>query len=251
MRVLKGIRHAGRAALVSLAAFAMSACSMFGGSEPETAATAQAAPGAEIDVRRYLGSGYCPEIRIREGTEMERSYERGHEDDPAHVVWQASVGKTARECLYDQTGNLIVKVGVSGRVVAGPRGGPQTVLLPLRIAVVKHKEAVLASELYPLSIAIPPGNSTVFSEVRELQVPSPGDDRDYIIYVGFDEKGENLLDPAAGRIAAVPEAEDEEPEVVEIEEPPPARRAAQPPPPAQPAQPNVLPVPSEFVLPSG
>ena len=36
----------------------------------------------EIDVRRYLGPDYCPEIRIREGTELVRRYERGHEDDP-------------------------------------------------------------------------------------------------------------------------------------------------------------------------
>ena len=40
------------------------------------------------------------------------------------VIWQASVGKTARECLYDLQGSLTLKIGVSGRVIAGPKGGP-------------------------------------------------------------------------------------------------------------------------------
>lgn len=263
----------GGLTLASMLAAALSACSMFGGSEPNAAATAstgmisQASAGAgELDPRQFLGPDYCPEIRIREGTEVKRNYERGHEDDPAFVIWQGSVAETARECLYDPAGNLTLRIGVSGRVIAGPRGGPQTVQLPLRIVVVKHKEAVLASELYPLTVAIPPGNSTVFREVREITVPSPGTSRDYIIYIGFDEKGENLLDPGAARVAAKPAARRRvDDEIVDLEEPAaaprrraapaaqpaaPAPRQAQPAPQqAKPAEPNVLPTPSGgFVL---
>jgi hypothetical protein len=73
----------------------------------------------QIDVRRYLGPDYCPEIRIREGTEVVRQYESGRQDDSAAVVWQASVGETARDCLYDQQGNMELTVGVSGRAIAG------------------------------------------------------------------------------------------------------------------------------------
>jgi hypothetical protein len=36
-------------------------------------------------------------------------------------------------------------------------------------------------------VTIPPENSTLFSEVRTVTVPSPGGKRDYIIYVGFDD----------------------------------------------------------------
>ena len=253
MRSSTGSARFSRPALAPVLVLALSACSAFtGGSEPGATTAAAQAPqaGEQIDVRRYIGPDYCPEIRIREGTEVARAYERGHEDEPAHVIWQASVGKTARECLYDEAGNLTLRIGVSGRVIAGPRGTSQTVSLPLRLAVVKHKEAVLASELYRLSIALPTGQPTVFTEVREITVPAPGDDRDYIIYAGFDEKGENLLDPGAARVAAAPKPEPVE-EIVEVEEPapPPPRRAA---PPAQPAQPNVLPTPSGgFVLPGG
>ena len=147
----------------------------------------------EIDIRRYLGPDYCPDLRVREGTEMLRRFERGKEDEAGSVIWQASIGETARECLYDQQGNLILRIGVSGRVLTGPKGGPGAVNLPLRIAVVKYQEAVLYSDLKQLAITIPATNSTVFRNVYEVTVPSPGRDRDYLIYVGFDEdgKGEN------------------------------------------------------------
>jgi len=143
----------------------------------------------EIDVRRYLGPDYCPDLRVREGTEMVRRYERGQQDDSGSLIWQASIGDTARECLYDLEGNLTIRIGVSGRVLSGPKGGPGTVNVPLRIAVVKYEEAVLYSELKQLAITIPASNSAVFRNVYEATVPSPGRDRDYLIYVGFDEGG--------------------------------------------------------------
>ena len=61
--------------------------------------------------------------------------------------------------------------------------------MPLRIAVVKYQEATLYSELKQLAITIPAANSTVFRNVYEVTVPSPGRERDYLIYVGFDEEG--------------------------------------------------------------
>ena len=147
----------------------------------------------EIDIRRYLGPDYCPDLRVREGTEMLRRFERGKEDDSDSIIWQASIGETARECLYDQQGNLILRIGVSGRVLTGPKGGPGAVNLPLRIAVVKYQEAVLYSDLKQLAITIPATNSTVFRNVYEITVPSPGRDRDYLIYVGFDEDGKGEI----------------------------------------------------------
>ena len=52
-----------------------------GGSEPQTVAANQQAAAEQIDVRRYLGPDYCPELRVRESTEVVRHYERGHEND--------------------------------------------------------------------------------------------------------------------------------------------------------------------------
>ena len=108
--------HLARLAFVPVCALALAGClGLGGGSEPATTATTEAAerlgrPGEEqIDIRRFLGPDYCPEIRIPEGSEVIRRYERGHEDDADFVVWQASIGKTARECLYDAAGRAAAR----------------------------------------------------------------------------------------------------------------------------------------------
>jgi len=219
-------------------------CSMFGlgGSKPETtaattpAATTAVASADQIDVRQYLGPDYCPELRVLNGAELMRRYEQGHDDDAKFVIWQASVGKTARECLFDLQGGMTLKVGISGRVIAGPKGGPTTVSVPLKIAVVKYRESVLATQDYTIDVAIPAGGAATFTQVREILVPSPGKDRDYIVYVGFDV-GE--WDPLHGEAAAI----------AAVEQPPPVA-AAEAPLPTKPATPKVLPTPDAgFVLP--
>ena len=231
---------------LGLAGPLLGGCSMFGlgGSKPETTAattpttsTAPAANTDQIDVRQYLGPDYCPELRVLSGAELMRSYEKGHDDDAKFVIWQASVGKTARECLFDLQGGMTLKIGVSGRVIAGPKGGAATVSVPLKIAVVKYRESVLATQDYTIEVAIPTGGATTFTQVREILVPSPGKDRDYIIYVGFDVGD---WDPLHGEAAAV----------AVVEEPPPPVPAAAAPPPAAPTTPKVLPTPTGgFVLP--
>lgn len=168
----------------------LAGCMGFGGGKTFNAAAGPAAPVEEpIDIRKYLGPDYCPDIRIREGTETARAFERGFQDDNSRILWQASIGETARECLYDGQGNLLLRIGVSGRVLAGPKGSPGTVSLPLRIAVVQFREALLSSQIYSVPVAVPPQGSALFSEVRELNLPSPGRHRNYLIYVGFDQTG--------------------------------------------------------------
>jgi hypothetical protein len=253
MRSLRAARLLAPALMLALAA-----CSAFGGrpTAPATTATttpavAEPASGGEIDVRRYLGPNYCPELRIYPNAEVVRRFERGHDNEVGHVVWQASIGKTARECLYEVDGRLTLKVGVSGRVISGPKGGAASVAVPLRLAVVKYKEKVLASESYQVEVAIPPQGSAVFTEVHEIALPSPGDDRDYILYVALSDKERDWLDPSSEPPAPpveVPVAAAEEVFEEEREEAPPA---AAPPPPPQPATPKELPVPSGFVLPGG
>lgn len=236
-----------RLATVCAVPLLLAACSMwgFGDEKPETTATtpptgstalASTEPKeGEIDVRQYLGPNYCPELRVLSGAELMRRYEQGGEDDPKSLIWQASVGKTARECLWDLQGGLTLKVGVSGRVIAGPKGSAATVNLPLKIAVVKYKEAVLTEEEYSLDVSIPQTGTGVFTQVKEILVPSPGQDRDYIIYVGFDI-GE--WDPMTGELA-----------VAVVEEPPPLPPEEPPPLPAEPPTPSVLPTPDDgFVL---
>lgn len=250
MASLKWFRLTGLAAPVL--ALLLTGCMSFGdvdggGGGTATAAADEAGDG-EIDIRRYLGPDYCPEIRVLPGTQLMRRHD-GAEEDPKSVVWQASIGNTARECLYDGQGGLTLRIGVSGRVVAGPKGGAATVQVPLRIAVIKYRETILTSEIYPLSVTIPPSNSAVFTQVYDVDVPSPGNDRDYIIFIGLDAKGDGMVTVDGTPPAPPP------PPPVRRRQPPPAVQApvrqapAAPAPTAAPTTapagqtPNVLPVP--------
>src|SRR5665811_786017 len=53
------------------------------------------------------------------------------------VRYQGSIIRTAREC-HVNAGIMTMKVGIEGRVITGPAGGPGTVDVPLRIAVVQE-----------------------------------------------------------------------------------------------------------------
>jgi hypothetical protein len=237
---------------VALSALALAAagCSVFrgGGGTSDPSITASTAEGDRttdtVDVRQFLGPDYCPELRVLDGAELMRRYESGNADDPAYVVWQASFGDTARECLYDGQGTLTLKIGVAGRVIAGPKGGAASVDVPLKIAVVKFKEAVLFTQGYTLAVSMPATGSATFAEVYEITVPSPGNDRDYIVYVGFDVGGWDPMNPGAAVAAVEEPAPLPPPPPPQPTQPPPA-----PPPPPQPSQPSVLPVPSGgFIL---
>ena len=229
-----------------LALSVLGGCSVMSHLRPGSKASKdkQTASADQVDVRRFLGPDYCPELRIYDGAQLMRTYQHGHQGDQDYVTWQASFGKTARDCLYDAQGNLTLKIGIAGRVVAGPKGDSDPVTIPIKIAVVKYKDSVLTSESFTLSVTIPQQGSKLFSEVKEITVPSPGTHRDYVIYVGFDVGNWDPMHPGGGEaIAAV----DQPPAK---EEAPPA--AAPPPPPPPPKQtPNELPVPEGggFVLP--
>jgi hypothetical protein len=136
----------------------------------------------------FLPTGYCPPVEIRVGTGSLTVYDKGHDGDPASIRYQASIGKTAREC-HTAAGTLSIKLGIAGRVVGGPKGAPGSLTLPVRVAVVKQFQAPLASQLVtvPVSIAPPDLASDFTQVVDQISVPVGPDDRDLIIYVGFDE----------------------------------------------------------------
>lgn len=247
MPTFRPARVAVAAIAIGLAGAMLGGCSTFKklgrGKSEATASTTPAKSTAvasadpdQIDIRQYLGPDYCPELRILKGAELMRRYEKGHDDDPKSLIWQASVGKTARECLFDLQGGMTLKVGISGRVISGPKGGAATVTVPVKIAVIKFRELVLATEALSVDVAIPADGATTFTQVKEILVPSPGKDRDYIIYVGFDVGKWDPLQGEAAVIAAVA--------------PPPPPPPIEEPIPPKPQTPNVLPTPTDgFVLP--
>jgi hypothetical protein len=138
-----------------------------------------------------LRQGYCPPVQIRPGTESFMVYERNHDNDPAHVRYLASLGETARECHATAAGDgLTVKLGVTGRLTAGPKGGEGTASLPLRVAVVKqHGGTVLFSKAYkvPVTVRAPQYFGNFAQVIDDIAFKITPADRDLIIYVGYDE----------------------------------------------------------------
>jgi hypothetical protein len=142
----------------------------------------------DIPPEYFTAPAYCPIVRIRGGTEAYTVYERGHDGDPEFVRYQGSITKTARECRKTLEG-FDIKVGIAGRVVAGPRGAEGTVTLPVRVVLTQQSSGVKFSELYKVPVTI---NSLDlggdFSQVVDwIPVTAPPNEKDFIIYVGFDE----------------------------------------------------------------
>ena len=52
------------------------------------------------------------------------------------VRFQATITRTARECSING-GEITARIGIQGRVIAGPAGAPPSVQVPLRVAVVQ------------------------------------------------------------------------------------------------------------------
>jgi hypothetical protein len=104
--------------------------------------------------------------------------------------FQATITKTARDCNLNG-GEITARIGIQGRVIAGPAGAPSTVEIPLRVAVVQGgvQEKTIATKVYRTSVTMTETGSEPFSLVaEELVYPAPvgavGDS--YIFYIGFD-----------------------------------------------------------------
>jgi hypothetical protein len=169
--------------------FSGSALDLFNTSSKATMANA-AAPEADSEIE-------CPPVKIRHGaaTLTIGMNPKELEPSPLQVRYQGSIVRMARECQV-AAGTMTMKVGVEGRIITGPAGGPGTVSVPLRIAVVQEgvqpktivsnfgKETVtVASDSDRANfVHIDPGIS--------FPLPAPlGLMDSYVVYVGFDPVG--------------------------------------------------------------
>ena len=161
---------------------------LFGGNNSNAATTT--VQSNTYDPNYFLKSGYCPPVQVLPGAESLVIYQRGHDGDAAYIQAQGSITKTARECHMVDAATMSIKLGIAGRVLAGPKGGAGTVTLPVRIAVTRQRDnSVLFSKAFPLKVVLTaPEFSNDYSQVYDQVVFKVGpDDRDLIVYVGFDE----------------------------------------------------------------
>src|SRR5258708_21464660 len=105
----------------------------------------------------------------------------------------------------------MMKVGVQGRIIVGPAGGPGQIDIPLRYAVVREGAGpkTIVTKFKRLPADVPSGQSNaVFSDVEEtlsFPLPSRAELATYMVHVGFDEIGDGPeKQPAAKMPAAKP-----------------------------------------------
>jgi hypothetical protein len=137
----------------------------------------------------------CPNVDIRTGAGTMTINGKLPDAAATDVRYQLTFTQLARQCALIG-GNLVMKVGVQGRIVVGPLGGPGPVELPLRYAVVKEGVAprTIATKFKRVPAEVPAGQTNVvFSDVEEslsFPMPSRAELPAYMVYVGFDEIGD-------------------------------------------------------------
>jgi hypothetical protein len=136
----------------------------------------------------------CPAADIRSGASTLR-LPTGADTTSSTLRYQATIGRLARECQVRGT-TMTVKVGVQGRVIIGPAGGPGQVDIPLRYAIVREgpEPKPILTKLNRFTVTVGDGQTSApFLQVEEdltFPIPRGGELDSYVIYVGFDPAGE-------------------------------------------------------------
>ena len=152
----------------------------------------------------------CPEITVLDGTGAARIMAANAAGN-AGLKHQFSISDVARECQLSNN-QMVLKVGVEGRVLLGPSGSPGTFDVPIRIAIVnKIDDRPFLSKMYRVAASIPAGQTgTPYTLVADSLVIPFGAGRtaqDYSIKIGIDAgKGGDVVDKPAHRHKAKPDA---------------------------------------------
>jgi hypothetical protein len=200
------MRWADRASVAALLTLALlaggcSASGVSGGSPaPETSGSswsishffAGSSAKSQQTVTGADPSANCPPIEIRQGASTLTISPQGDRSNMS-VRYQASFLREARECNV-ASGEMVMKVGVQGRVIVGPAGGPGQLDVPLRIAVVQETPGgtrSITTKFVRIPVAVTGGpDGTVFTYIEDaLTFPLPASMAsldDYIVYFGFD-----------------------------------------------------------------
>jgi hypothetical protein len=164
--------------------------------------SAKATSGGTAATGPVIDTQYdCPEVKVRYGAATLMIGDKPGQGEPSalDVKYQGSIIRTARECHL--AGNIMtMKVGIEGRIITGPAGGPGAVDVPLRIAVVQESLSnpkTIVSKFEQQTVTI---NNSVdrvtFTQIDpdvSFPLPTPVTDiSSYVVYVGFDAFGAQM-----------------------------------------------------------
>ncbi|MCK0199037.1 hypothetical protein MWN34_19230 [Ancylobacter sp. 6x-1] len=215
--------------------------------QPAPAATPAGAPGAtEFDPRTYG----CPKIEIRGGAAVWQVNDKSD----GGLRYQATIVQTARDCMFARP-DMTMKIGIQGRVLLGPKGGPGALTIPLRIAVVEEGPTpkTVWTKLYTAQVQVPPNELQVDFNIVAADVTFPLPDpkvlERYVVYLGFDSQAgaaaEARSKPAAKPRAPKPAAPRKpKPAAAPVSEPDSEPTASEPPAVSAPAAAPAAPAPA-------
>jgi hypothetical protein len=136
----------------------------------------------------------CPGVAVRTGAATLMIGKTLGEVEPGalDLRYQGTIIRTAREC-HVNAGVMTIKVGIEGRIIAGPAGGPGTVEVPLRMAIVQEgvEPKTITSKLaiVPVTITEAVDRATFTHVETDIAFPMPvrlADIDAYVVYIGFD-----------------------------------------------------------------
>jgi hypothetical protein len=153
----------------------------------------------------------CPFIDIRQGAStltIPPPPPDGANEAMA-LKYQGVFVRAARECRI-VSGQLVMKIGVEGRIIVGPAGGPGQVEVPLRIAVLNAPASgskMIVTRLIRIPVTVPNDGNVAFTHIEDnltFPLPSSAELNSYVVYIGFDPIGAAQEDQAKGKPAAKP-----------------------------------------------
>jgi len=145
----------------------------------------------------------CPFLDIRQGAST-LTYPPPPPDggnEAMSLKYQGTFVRAARDCAV-VNGQMVMRVGVQGRIIVGPARGPGRVDVPLRIAVVSAPltaPKTVVTRLIRIPVIVGATDANVdFTHIEEgLSFPMPPSSSDqYIVYIGFDPFGAAAEDQA-------------------------------------------------------
>jgi hypothetical protein len=145
----------------------------------------------------------CPSVTVRDGASTLAVHAAG-EQSAMTLRYQGTIGRIARECKV--VGRTVqMKVGVEGRIIVGPAGGPGKLEVPLRFAVVREgpKPVTILTKTYRVPMQIEPGAGNIpfvqIDDTISFPLPPVAELDAYVVYVGYDPEALKKPEPRRRR----------------------------------------------------
>lgn len=136
----------------------------------------------------------CPPVDIRQGASTFSVNTAAKNPAESALRYQGTFAQTARSCSRSGP-TMTIKLGVQGRIILGPGGGPGQIDVPLRFALVEEgvRPKTVWTKFYKVPVIVGEGQPNVsFTHIEDdLTVPMPDKNTldAYVLYIGFDPLG--------------------------------------------------------------